>query len=638
MTILRSIITFSLISLLLFFFSRSGLVLWQDSRATATDGLLFIFIQGLRFDLVMLGYMLLLPAALTPIFFTGKPTMKVWKPLSRGYFSLCVAFITFMEVLTPSFINEYDARPNFLFVEYLMYPKEVFSTLWGAYKLQIFITFITVPLIAFITSYIIKKNENTTEPIQFWKAALLTPVLLVICFIMARSTTDYRPVNPSTVAFSSDPMVNDLPLNSTYTLLYAIYEERRDNKTPKIKYGHIPRDKIIGIVRKNIAAQGVTFCQNDFPTMHMQQASRKREKPLNLVIILEESLGAEFVGALGGLPLTPNLDKLAAQGIWFEKLYATGTRSIRGIEALISGYPPTPSRSVVKLRKTQRNFFTIASLLRQHGYDTSFIYGGEAHFDNMRRFFMNNGFNWTIDEKDYDNPVFLGSWGVSDEDLFNRAHQEFLKYGDKPFFSLVFTSSNHSPYKFPDGRIDLYDSKTHTVNNAVKYADYALGKFIETARGSDYWHNTVFLIVADHNSRVYGASFVPVDRFHIPGLIIGADIKPEKYSQIASQIDLPPTLLSLIGLSAKHPMTGYDLTKSKLNKIPGRAIMQYGSTQGYMEGDSIVIMRSEMLPKVYKYESGALIESDKQDDNLITKALAHALWAGMAYFENMYHL
>ncbi len=124
------------------------------------------------------------------------------------------------------------------------------------------------------------------------------------------------------------------------------------------------------------------------------------------------------------------------------------------------------------------------------------------------------------------NPVFTGSWGVSDEDLFNRAHEEFSAPHERPFFSLVFTSSNHSPFEFPDGRIDLYDGEKNTVNNAVKYADYALGQFIRSAKQSNYWEDTVFLIVADHNSRVYGSEVIPIERFHIPGLILGGSISP----------------------------------------------------------------------------------------------------------------
>jgi len=222
------------------------------------------------------------------------------------------------------------------------------------------------------------------------------------------------------------------------------------------------------------------------PTLHYQKATQARDKPLNLVIVLEESLGADTVGSLGGWDITPELDKLANQGIWLERLYATGTRSVRGIEAIISGFTPTPMVSVVKLADTQTNFFTLASLLKKQGYRSSFIYGGEAHFDNMRRFLLNNGFQTVIDQDDYDQPVFASAWGVSDEDLFNRAHEELSKAGQQPFFSLIFTSSNHEPFEIPPGRVGPEDDPEGTRKTAIKYADYAMGRFLDKARASAY--------------------------------------------------------------------------------------------------------------------------------------------------------
>jgi phosphoglycerol transferase MdoB-like AlkP superfamily enzyme len=163
------------------------------------------------------------------------------------------------------------------------------------------------------------------------------------------------------------------------------------------------------------------------------------------------------------------LDALAGKGWMFDHLYATGTRSVRGIEAVVSSFTPTPARSVVKLGKSQHDFFTIADLLHRRGYHNQFIYGGESHFDNMKSFFLGNGFNEIIDQNDYENPNFEGSWGVSDEDLLDRAHEEFIRLHDagQPFFSLVFSSSNHDPFEFPDGRIALYEQPKQIMPSAV---------------------------------------------------------------------------------------------------------------------------------------------------------------------------
>lgn len=204
---------------------------------------------------------------------------------------------------------------------------------------------------------------------------------------------------------------------------------------------------------------GQDFNSESLPSQTFNEASHGG-KPKNLVILLQESLGAQFVGSLGGLPLTPNIDALSREGWAFEQLYATGTRSVRGIEAVLTGFTPTPAQAVVKLGKSQTNFFTIADLLKQRDYDTSFIYGGESHFDNMRSFFLGNGFTTIVEQKDFKNPVFEGSWGASDEDLMAKANDTFeaLHKQGKPFFSLVFSSSNHDPFEFPDHRISSTSS------------------------------------------------------------------------------------------------------------------------------------------------------------------------------------
>jgi phosphoglycerol transferase MdoB-like AlkP superfamily enzyme len=342
---------------------------------------------------------------------------------------------------------------------------------------------------------------------------------------------------------------------------------------------------------------------------------------------MEESLGAEFVGSLGGKNLTPNLDRLSRDGIWLERLYATGTRSVRGIEAVLSGFPPTNRRSVVKLMETQDDFFTIASLLLEKGYLTGFLYGGEAHFDNMKRFFLNNGIQTVIDEKDFEDPEYFGTWGVSDEDLFNRAHDEFLSAGDQPFFSFLLTSSNHKPFDIPEGRVEPETGPDGPRETAVKYADYALGRFFEMASGSDYWDNTVFLVTADHNSRVYGDQLVPIERFHIPGLFIGGQIESRRVPGISSQIDLLPTLLSLAGISATYPRVGRDLTSPEYNQGAGRAIMQFYQIAAYLVPGRAVILQPDLPVASFRYRPGGELMPDPfPDPDLEQTALAWALF------------
>jgi phosphoglycerol transferase MdoB-like AlkP superfamily enzyme len=635
--LLRPFGLFALLLLAALSLSRASLVVWQLDRVLAAEMLGPVFLQGIRFDLILLGFFLIWPVLLIPFLCTSGIMLRWWRRGLLGYFLACLGATVFLEVSTMPFIDQFDARPNRLFFEYLAYPKEIVSTLQAAYLPEITAAILLIAATIWIAQRLLAGRIKASPRVRLGSTLIMTPLLAVACLALMRSTFDHRAVNPSTVALSTDPMVNDLALNSPYSVLYAFVEEQTDGDG-SFRYSDMPPDEVVGTVRSEMHIDPTSFVDPAVPTLHRQTATRNYARPKNLVIILEESLGAEFVGSLGGLPLTPRIDELSKQGLWFENLYATGIRSVRGIEAVITGFTPTPARSTVKLGGSQRDFFTLAELLQGFGYETSFIYGGESQFDNMRRFFMNNGFQKVIDEKDYNDAVFFGSWGASDEDLFRYAHKEFSQITDRPFFSLVFTTSNHTPYEFPDGRIELYDQEKATVNNAVKYADYAVGQFIDQAKASSYWKDTVFIIVSDHNSRVYGPDVVPVDHFHIPALILGADIEPQVYEPVASQIDLAPTVLSLIGISSTHPMIGHDLTRPEFADIEGRAIMQFVSTQGYMQGNDIVVLRKDLAPEQFTYDGAHLTPSAGLDPDLLRVSQAHANWSSMAYEERLYRL
>jgi len=620
--------------LLLLSLSRLLLIAWYWDRVAPTGGSGFILLQGVRFDIVLMG-MLVGPALLAAPWLSGR---KPGGSLLRYYLVAVTIFVVWVELGTIPYIDQYDSRPDFIYVEYLKYPREVFSMLLTSYAVLIVMAAFATLVSALLVWRMTRSAARISLHKRFPAALLLTPVLAVLMFAMIRSTLDHHPANPSSVAFTTDSMINQLPLNSPYTLIYAVYEQYRDAKGGAARYGKMDEKTVLEIVVDSAGLAGQVDLQSETPTMHNQAATRRLDRPLNLVIILEESLGSEFVGRLGGKNLTPNLDALADEGIWFERLYATGTRSVRGIEAIVSGFPPTSKRSTVKLTETQRDFFTIANVLEKQNYQTSFIYGGSAHFDNMRRFFMNNGFQTVIDQKDYENPQFTATWGVSDEDLFLKAHEYFSGMGDQPFFSLVFSSSNHKPFEIPAGKVDNRTGPDGPRDMAVAYADYAVGKFLTMARASNYWDNTVFLIISDHNSRVKGAHLIPVEHFHIPGVILGGDIKPRLVPGITSQIDLLPTLLSLMGVDSRHPAIGRDLTLPEYSQGAGRAQMQFHAIQGWLVDGKVVIMQPKLPIQSYLYEPGGSLRPDPApDQELERQALAHALWPVMMIRDKAYH-
>lgn len=625
-----------ILGLILLSASRIGLVIWKFDRVANTGKLVEILLQGVRVDIIQLFLISLVPLLLAPILATQR-LFKIWQKFTYVWVMAAIILLVFLEVSTPGFINEYDVRPNRIFVEYLKYPNEVFSMLWRGFKIEIFSVLISAIFTAWAAHSYMKPWLSMQPSWSNKKIWVIWPLIFILTAFGIRSSLGHRPANPAMFAITADSMVNSLVLNSGYSVVYATYSLLKETKSSDI-YGKMPREEILKLTGAK---------DTDIPTLTTLTPSHKREKPLNLVIILQESLGATFVESLGGVPVTPNIERLKEQGIWFEQLYATGTRSVRGIEAVTAGFAPTPADSTVKLSKSQKNFFTLAALLEKRGYNTEFIYGGESHFDNMRSFFTGNGFNHIVEQKDYKNPAFVSSWGVSDEDLLNKTHEQLLAHHKtgKPFFTLAFSSSNHAPFEFPDGRIELYEQPKGTDNNAVKYADYAIGEFFKKAQQSEYWKDTVFLIVADHDIRVRGVSLVPVERFHIPGLILGADIKPLRYKGMASQIDLPVTLLSLMGIEAQHPMTGRDLSSAAPDSL-GRAMMQYNANFGWMEetkdGNQVVVLRSDKAPAhaIYDTKTKQLKEASPPANakELEQRALANVLLPDLLYNEQRFRL
>ena len=627
----------ALLMLLLLTFSRLALFGWQYQRVAAAGPVLTMLLQGVRADAIFVALWLVLPVLLAPVLARAR-LFNSWQNLCRIWALLGLLVVLFLEVSTPQFILQYDVRPNRLYIEYLKYPKEVFSMLWQGYRVMLLAGIAITALLGAGLYMLLRRCSAAAQPWSTRRLLLSWPLVVLLLFCAIRSTTEHRPANPALFAITGDPLVNSLIISSPYSVLYSLYSLRHEANASDI-YGNIETSDMLKTALDWPWLKQAQFVSTELPTLNPRRAVARRSKPLNLVIVLEESLGATFVESLGGVAVTPELEKLKHQGWWFEQMYATGTRSVRGIEAVVSGFMPTPAQSVVKLSLAQQNFFTLGGALSDAGYHSSFIYGGEAHFDNMRRFFTGNGFNEVIDLPKMKSPAFVGSWGASDEDLFNTAlsHLEQQHASGKPFFSLVFSSSNHTPFEFPDGRIELHEQPKNTVNNAVKYADYALGQFIAKARRQPYWQDTLFLIVADHDNRVYGDNLVPVEKFHIPALILGADIEAKRIKPVASQIDLAPTLLSLMGLDSTTPLIGRDFASDDIS--PGRALLQFYEYFALLEEQQLTILRPQQPAVGAHYNPGShkVQLSDKAvSPQQHKKALAQVLLPSYLYRQQRY--
>ncbi len=618
------VFTFIISAFCLLTISRCLLSAWQWSRVKQAGGIGPILLGGLRIDANQIAMLAGIPAVLAP--WLGHFPLAV--AVTAWWFGLAWMLLVLLEVSTPQFIDEYDTRPNRLYIEYLQHPQEVFGMLWKGYKHVLLGAAIVLALFGWLAAQLFG-DVGPDTPLAWWQAALWSLAAALITFLAIRGTLGHRPINPSTVAYCGDSMLNTLPLNSLYNVLYAAYSMKNERSAHDV-YGKLPDEEIHAVVQ---ACAAIPPGPADIPTLHSHQPAQRRERPLNIVLIVEESLGAQYVGNLGGTGLTPCLDALATQGWNFTQAYATGTRSVRGLEAVVAGFPPTISDAALRLSGAQSRFYTLAQTMRQHAYRSHFIYGGEAHFDNMKSFFLGNGFDELHDRKTFQNPAFVGTWGASDEDMFNRLHELLSAPAEHPTLTLAFSVTNHSPWEYPQGRITPQGDPA-TVENTVRYADWCIGQFFARAKQSAYWENTVFLVVADHDARVGGASLVPLRHFHIPALILGGTIQPRQDHRLISQIDLPPTLLSLAGLACDHPMIGHDLTRGAGN----RAMMQYNENYGYLKNDQLIVLEPHRDPTQYRYAAPDSYTQVTLDPTLAREALAHALWPSLVYQDSAYTL
>lgn len=607
-------------------------------RINDTQDYWYIFPIGLWFDLILLCYLSFLPMFI--ITFVPYRYLHNSNRFLNSYYILFLTLILLMELSSSDFIKQYDTRPNRLFLDYLIYPKEVMGTLFKSYLGSIVISFIIIS--SFVVLLIRKRKILfSTSPATYkWKLIMFIPVAFIL-FLGARgSLTSKRPVNASNAVFSFDQLTNCMGLNSFYTVAFAAYSLKNEGNSAKM-YGKMDEAEAYSRVKKYMTALPEDFTDANFPLLHTQTPDTISSEPMNVVIFLQESLGAEYVGSLGGKPLTPHFDALTKQGLLFTNLYCTGTRSVRGIEAVVTGFLPSPSESVVKLSNSQSGFFTLADLFKEKGYDTSFIYGGMANFDNMASFFNGNGFENIIDEEDFNNDgnkyALKGTWGYSDEDLVVKANEYFKQQKKgKPFFSMMFSTSNHEPFEFPDGRIKLFDKQKNTVNNAMKYADFSIGKFFELAKKEAYYKNTLFIVVADHNTRTYGKHLVPIHKFHIPALIIAPGVKKgSKYDKLCSQIDLAPTILEMIGIKTETPMPGRNLKQLKAD-VKGRSIMQFHDINAFRIENQVVIMQPNKEPLQFKIKNDTIMEPVPLNKEMAKDALAHVTAASNLYKDRKY--
>lgn len=555
-------------------------------EASALD-LARIFGMGLLFDLVTASFFCL-PFTL---YLTLLPSrIARWKPHVWLFLATYLAFIYLLMVVAVAewvFWDEFAARFNFIAVDYLIYTNEVLGNMWQSYPVGKWLALLAIP--AFLLWFPLRRllADALAHPAPLasrLKVAL--PLLLAPLAAFFVVSTDLKRLSPSDA-------VNELSGNGIYEFFAANYNNELSYDR---FYATVPHEQAMKTTRRLIAVPGTRWIDAEKGGVQREVVDPEPDRRLNVVLVSIESLGAEFLGSFGNKEgLTPNLDQLAPLSLYFTQVYATGNRTVRGMEALALSLPPTPGQSIVK-RPRNEGLFTLGSIFEDRGFDSVFLYGGYGYFDNLNYFFSNNDYR-AVDRTALakEDIHYENIWGVADEDLFtlslremDRSHQEGGPA--KPFFMHIMTTSNHRPYTYPAGRIDI-PSGTNRAG-AVKYTDYAIGDFLKRARERPWFDNTIFVITADHGASARGTTQIPLLKYRIPLFIHSpAHVKPGRVDRLMSQMDIAPTLLGLLNMGYSSKFYGHDVFKV----APGedRALVASYQTLGYMRDGRLVTLQPQ---------------------------------------------
>ena len=514
--------------------------------------------------------------------FLPKNRLKIRNSLYFITLFLYVLLIIFNAVSEYFFYNEFGVRYNFIAVDYLIYTNEVIGNIMESYPIIPLFSIIFI-ITASATWFIYKKTKDTLIDLPNFKQK----IVLLFSFIILATISIF--VIPKISYEKGNTFEKEIAANG----MVKFYEAFTNNTLDFFKFYPTIDESL---AEKNVlSALGINSL-NRKVTSDIQPEVHK-----NVVLISIESLSADFLKLYGNKDgITPFLDSLSQQSLVFTNLYATGNRTVRGLEALTLCIPPTAGESIIKRENENKNKFTTGSVFKSKGYTTKFLYGGYSYFDNMKDFFGGNGYQ--IVDRDNFKPeeiTFANVWGVCDEDMAKKAISEMNKDAKtgKPFFHHWMTVSNHRPYTYPDGKIDISPT-SKSRNGGVKYTDYALKKFFEMAAKQDWYKNTVFVIVADHCASSAGKTELPMDKYRIPGMIFAPDfIKPEKFRTVASQIDLMPTLFGLLHFNYDSKFLGQDVFSK--NYVPRAYIATYQDL-GFVKDNYLTVISPTKKIKQYQ--------------------------------------
>jgi phosphoglycerol transferase MdoB-like AlkP superfamily enzyme len=580
-----------------------------------------VFSYGLAFDLVAACYFMA-PMVLWLALVPDRIARSLPHRVLTVVLFIAAAFGVFLLSISEwLFWDEFGGRFNFIAVDYLLYTHEVLGNIWQSYPVGKVL--IGLAAVACICALLLRRALwNAAAAPLSWRAAFI--VLAAWGAVFAGTL---RWIDSDAKSFSEHDAANDLAGNGLYEFFAA---NHRNELSYDRHYATIPMDEALQLVRAELSA--------DQEGTERLIVSKRPERRLNVVLVSVESLGAEFLGSYGNPNgLTPHLDRLATQSLWFANVYATGNRTVRGMEALALALPPTPGQSIVRRPKNER-LFSLGSVFDDKDYVVTWAYGGYGYFDNMNAFFDANDYR-AVDRRSIPSERIVHEtvWGVADEHLFDHVLVEIDREQQaeprRPFFTHVMTTSNHRPYTYPPGRIDIPSGTGR--DGAVKYTDYAIGDFLAKARAKPWFDDTLFVITADHGANARGTTRIPVDKYLIPLFVYAPKhVKPQRIDRLMSQIDIAPTTLGLLDFSYYSKFFGRDV----LNSPPesDRAFVANYQTLGYLKGDRMALLHPRRKTEVFRVDADKNIVEAVNDAQVLRETISFYSVASYVFRNGLY--
>lgn len=519
---------------LLIYHKKLAMVPLSETMAT--------FYHAISLDLSMAAYLAIVPMLGYIYWFLSGRKIVELKWISVYNIVLIVLF-SIISVVNFNIYREWGSKVNAKAIGFaISTPTEAMASSASSpigLSLALLVLLITISI--FMQRWIVSRKLNFgSNPV--WLRAIVSILLFAVTFLLIRGGLRGSPITQSMAYFSKEQLLNQAAVNTEWNLLRSSLSERMASKNPYVYFDPKKADQLV----------------KDLFTVEKDSTIQvlKTNKP-NVVLVIIESFTADLTQTLGNeTGITPHFDTLMHKGLLFDRVYASGNRTDKGIVASLAGFPTLASGSVVKWPEKMQKLPAISKSLYKNGYQTSFYYGGESEFDNYKAFILSHDYQRLVDRNNFKGNDMQSTWGKYDEAVFGRQLQD-LNSEKQPFFSTLLTLTNHEPYSLPGKPKFGNSDNVAKFKSTAYYTDSCINAYLNNAKKQSWYQNTLFIFVADHGHALpkQAHEIYSPERYHIPLLFYGEVIKDEfkgrKFSNVGSQTDIAATLLAQLKIPAK---------------------------------------------------------------------------------------